>query len=839
MGQREEGRGKAHRRDGPAPDRGLAVLHGDREGGRSVREGGRERPRAGAHRLRAEREHPPHGDARDRGICLVVQEHGVEGGQGHLVHAERPVERVPAHGLDGAPPAGHEARLGSPEQLVAAEGHEVGPRAQAPLDGRLGVRGLRQGAEEAASLVLHQLAPAHQNLPPFGQGVEGQQDRGRAVVDDHGALRPEQLAEPVLGMRLAITPGSRREVVLEVRVGGGDLGYPRGRDRREGSPAQVGVDHHPGGVQHADERGPARPFHPVGEVAPQAIQRFLEAGLVSRGRAVPGGIEEAAQDTEHHPAPVSLHEAGGPRILQHLVHRGKAAPQVGARRSGHERSLHLARSLLLTGTEASSGPPGRVSGLPSSGQANGKRRSRMRRNRSRWAFLASLTLALGLWGSVPAWAYHRASLEVDIGLFYKDLAPYGDWVEVRDGWAWAPRVHHGWRPYAYGRWVWTDDHGWLWLSDEDFGWAVFHYGRWYRDPVHEWVWVPGYEWGPGWVAWRSGGGYVGWAPLPPRVAWSARVGFRVGAAEIDALIEPRDYTFCEERIFVEPGVHRHLFPIDRNPGLIRVTRNVTDYRVVESRVVDRSLDVERVERSIGRRVPRQRVVEVDSVGAARRGLVKGDAGAVFQPRVLPRADAVPPRGKALRRSAPEVREKDQRREAREAERRLARERGRQEQEDRRIHKRRQAEDREAQRRPVREREHQERARQDLERRQAHERQTERRQLRENRQQERARQDLERRQARERQAMEHQHRREIKKPRGEADLDQRLAREHREMTERQQRERQQQDAARTQARRERQEAAAAQRRGAENQGDHRAKTPDKRREAREKPKDRPK
>jgi len=266
----------------------------------------------------------------------------------------------------------------------------------------------------------------------------------------------------------------------------------------------------------------------------------------------------------------------------------------------------------------------------------------MRRNRSRWAFLASLALALGLWGSVPARAYHRVSLEVDVGLFYKDLAPYGDWVEVGDGWAWAPRVHHGWRPYAYGRWVWTDDYGWLWLSDEDFGWAVFHYGRWYRDPTYEWVWVPGYEWGPGWVAWRSGGGYVGWAPLPPRVAWSARAGFRVGAAEIDALIEPRDYTFCEERIFVEPGVHRHLFPIDRNPGLIRVTRNVTDYRVVESRVVDRSLDVERVGRSIGRRVPRHRVVEVDSVGAARRGRVKGDAVTVFQPRVLPRADAVPP-----------------------------------------------------------------------------------------------------------------------------------------------------------------------------------------------------
>ena len=452
----------------------------------------------------------------------------------------------------------------------------------------------------------------------------------------------------------------------------------------------------------------------------------------------------------------------------------------------------------------------------------------MRRNSSLRAFLVTLAFALGLCGSVPAWAYHRASVEVDIGLFYKDLAPHGSWVDVREhGRAWVPRVHHGWRPYAVGHWVWTDDYGWLWLSDEDFGWAVFHYGRWYRDPTYDWVWVPGYEWGPGWVAWRSGGGYVGWAPLPPRVAWSARVGFRLGSAEIDALIEPRDYTFCEERIFVEPGVHRHLFPADRNRDLIRVTRNVTDYRVVESRVVDRSLDVDRVERSIGRRVPRHRVVEVDSVGAARRGRVKGGAVTVFQPRVLPRADAVPPRG--TRAPTPEVRERDQRRQAREGERRLTREREQQE----RMHQ-------DLERRQVSDRAQQAQENRRLQKqRQAEEREMERRQLRENRQRERARQDLERRQGRERQAMEKQHRREIRKPQGEADLDQRLAREHREMTERQQRERQQQEAARTQARRERQEAAAAQRRGAENQGDHRAKTPDKKREAREKPKDRPK
>lgn len=30
-----------------------------------------------------------------------------------------------------------------------------------------------------------------------------------------------------------------------------------------------------------------------------------------------------------------------------------------------------------------------------------------------------------------------------------------------------------------------------------------------------WVWVPGVEWAPAWVSWRVGGGYIGWAPLPP------------------------------------------------------------------------------------------------------------------------------------------------------------------------------------------------------------------------------------------------------------------------------------------------------------------------------------
>jgi len=71
-----------------------------------------------------------------------------------------------------------------------------------------------------------------------------------------------------------------------------------------------------------------------------------------------------------------------------------------------------------------------------------------------------------------------------------------------------------WRPYCYGYWEWTDC-GWYWVSDEPWAWACYHYGTWVYDSNYGWVWVPDIEWAPAWVYWRSGGGYVGWAPCPP------------------------------------------------------------------------------------------------------------------------------------------------------------------------------------------------------------------------------------------------------------------------------------------------------------------------------------
>src|SRR2546430_2460408 len=124
----------------------------------------------------------------------------------------------------------------------------------------------------------------------------------------------------------------------------------------------------------------------------------------------------------------------------------------------------------------------------------------------------------------------RAAVSVSLDFFYDNLAPYGRWLEVGDyGYCWQPSdIDQGWRPYADGRWVYTDA-GWTWDSDEPYGWAVYHYGRWVRVARAGWVWVPDTEWGPAWVSWRSSERHVGWAPLPPEARFLPNIGISVWA----------------------------------------------------------------------------------------------------------------------------------------------------------------------------------------------------------------------------------------------------------------------------------------------------------------------
>jgi len=104
--------------------------------------------------------------------------------------------------------------------------------------------------------------------------------------------------------------------------------------------------------------------------------------------------------------------------------------------------------------------------------------------------------------------------------FQGDLAPYGSWSnDPTYGNVWSPystTVGADFVPYAScGHWL-MSEYGWTWVSDWNWGWAPFHYGRWITIAGRGWSWIPGTMWGPAWVSWRSGHGYVGWSPLPPR-----------------------------------------------------------------------------------------------------------------------------------------------------------------------------------------------------------------------------------------------------------------------------------------------------------------------------------
>jgi hypothetical protein len=194
-------------------------------------------------------------------------------------------------------------------------------------------------------------------------------------------------------------------------------------------------------------------------------------------------------------------------------------------------------------------------------------------------------------------------VQVEVG-FHEALSPYGHWVWVEPyGEVWTPmEVPVGWRPYTEGRWVFTEDFGWTWVSDYEWGWAPFHYGRWFFEPGYGWCWVPGPVWAPAWVAWRSGEGFVGWAPLPPGV------GLELATVQLQT-IEPSSWCFIPEPAIVEVHLHSHLVPVARNVTLVQVTRNTTNLVVVDHRIMNRSIDVARIERSLNRPVPRFQVVE--------------------------------------------------------------------------------------------------------------------------------------------------------------------------------------------------------------------------------------
>ena len=263
--------------------------------------------------------------------------------------------------------------------------------------------------------------------------------------------------------------------------------------------------------------------------------------------------------------------------------------------------------------------------------------------------LASLTLVAPQLSVVGSLISPAAAVEVEIGTdqFYDELAPYGDWVWYRGGYVFVPGdVDDRWRPYAVGRWIYTDDYGWMWASDEPFGWATYHYGRWgYGDDLG-WYWVPGRIWAPAWVSWRRGPDYVVWAPLPPTYGddyyddegdedyeiadndipdnyWNAVPAVSFLAANLAVFIYADDNE--------DYGYHRRRYIDDTEYlGPVRYRNNM---------IRNSGLDAGFIEKETNQKVRRYKVRETDDFrGAGKRN---GDEIQIYDRKVKYRSDAKP------------------------------------------------------------------------------------------------------------------------------------------------------------------------------------------------------
>ena len=117
------------------------------------------------HRRQRTREPAQHGERGDEVRTLPVEtEGGAQRRQRQLAGTERATKRVLGQTVDEVTPANHDAGLRAPEELVAAEGDEIGTRSDPiPHDRLVRQAECREIDERAASEVLDHRHPA---LPP-------------------------------------------------------------------------------------------------------------------------------------------------------------------------------------------------------------------------------------------------------------------------------------------------------------------------------------------------------------------------------------------------------------------------------------------------------------------------------------------------------------------------------------------------------------------------------------------------------------------------------------------------------------------------------------------------
>ena len=157
------------------------------------------------------------------------------------------------------------------------------------------------------------------------------------------------------------------------------------------------------------------------------------------------------------------------------------------------------------------------------------------------------------------------------------------------------------------------------------------------EPGLGWVWVPGYVWAPAWVVYRTGPSYIGWAPVPP--SFSVGVSFH-----FHDYYEPDYFVFVPDRHFCDRNIHRYAVPVSRTQVIYNQTTIINNNITIDNDVVvNRGLDVQRIERVAARRPERMSIERVPRVAPTESRESRGTAresegGAPRRSEAWPSAD---------------------------------------------------------------------------------------------------------------------------------------------------------------------------------------------------------
>ncbi len=231
--------------------------------------------------------------------------------------------------------------------------------------------------------------------------------------------------------------------------------------------------------------------------------------------------------------------------------------------------------------------------------------------------IRALLVTAAVVGLAAQAARAQVNVDVSIGGFYDELAPYGRWVECSYGQCWVPaQVATDWQPYSNGQWIYTE-YGWTWVSNDPWGGNPYHYGTWASIPGYGWSWVPGTVWAPAWVTWSYSNNYVGWAPLPPTVVFGAS-----GYVGAPIVVTQTQYVFVPTNRFVGRNVATVRIPAQQSAQIFQQTKPVTGFAVSGGIVRNTALPMETIERASGGKIETR---GIQTAGTAPHAVSSGTA----------------------------------------------------------------------------------------------------------------------------------------------------------------------------------------------------------------------